>query len=58
MLNSIGEMPLVKIYSLDGHMWTVWPDGRIDGFPPGVFVINHAQEIDCRLRNEVCIDVS
>lgn len=38
---AIMEKPAFEVHGLDGHVWKIYPDGMIEGFPEdGSFVIN------------------
>ena len=45
--------PLIKIYSPDGEIWRVFLDGTSDGFPEGMLVISHADELIYEIVGQV-----
>lgn len=44
---------LFELHGPDGQVWRVYLDGRVQGFPPGTKVVNHALPAVNRLIGEV-----
>lgn len=37
--------PLFELRAPDGHVWRLYADGQIDGFPKGTTIINRAMPL-------------
>jgi hypothetical protein len=48
-----GKELLFELRGPDGQMWRLYLDGRIEGFPLGTTVVNHALPLVSRLVGEV-----
>lgn len=48
-----GDELLFELRGTDGHAWRLYMDGRIEGFPIGTLVANHALPLVSRLVGEV-----
>ncbi len=48
-----GDELLFELQGPDGHSWRLHLDGRVEGFPDGVAVVNHALPLVASLIGKV-----
>ncbi len=48
-----GDELLFELHGPDGQVWRAYLDGRVEGFPPGTKVVNHALTVVNRLIGEI-----
>lgn len=49
------ERPLFEVFHPDGHRWCVNANGKIDGFPEGVYIVNYARATIDALVGEILL---
>ena len=50
--------PLFTLHGPDGHVWKLFENGRVEGFPEGTVVINGAAPVLATLRSAGKVDVA
>lgn len=48
-----GDELIFEVLGADGHAWRIYLDGRVEGFPTGAVVVNHAVALVDALIGEV-----
>jgi hypothetical protein len=48
----LGTNPLFQIIGRDGHVWMIYENGEVSGFPDDVMIVNHALPLLNSLRGK------